>query len=91
MYHFLEKNISSMSCVVNVDCGELSHNDMYSNRYTSSKVPSKLNPKSITSHFDKEQLGYWFDPNAENFLSNFSTIKISKKAETKEVATNIIM
>ena len=62
---------------------------MYSNRYTSNNVPSKLNPKSITSHFDKEQLGYWFDPNVDKFLSNFSVIKVSKKADSKEVATNI--
>ena len=63
---------------VSLDFEALSHYGVDSNKKGISKAAKagKSKPKSLADSFEKENLGYWSDPDGKEYFSNFSSKSI---------------
>ena len=72
---------------VSHDFQALNHCGIDSNKKAISKAAKagKSKPKSLTDSFEKENLGYWSNPDGKEYVSNFSLkINMSKDAKNKD-------
>ena len=60
---------------VSLDFEALSHYGVDSNKKAITKAikAGKSKPKALVDSFDKENLGYWSDPDGKEYFSNFSS------------------
>ena len=67
--------MSSRTHGVSLDFKALSHYGVDSNKKAITKAmeQGKSKPKALVDSFDKENLGYWSDPDAKEYFSNFSS------------------
>ena len=72
---FGEKVMLSRTCGVSLDFEALSQYGIDSNKKAITKAikAGKSKPKALVDSFDKENLGYWSDPDGKEFFSNFSS------------------
>ena len=72
---FCKKVMSSRTRGVSLDFKALSHYGVDSNKTAITKAikAGKSKPKALVDSFDKENLGYWSDPDSKEYFSNFSS------------------
>ena len=72
---FCKKVMSSRMCGVSLDFKALSCYGIDSNKKAIMKAikAGKSKPKALVDSFDKENLGYWSDPDGKEYFSNFSS------------------
>ena len=76
--------MSGRMCGVSLDFEALSCYGVDSNKKAISKAvkSGKSKPKSLADSFEKENLGYWSNPDGKEFFSTFRS-KISMSEDTK--------